>query len=264
MTRQPRHRLAGLAAAASLQVLLAGGTALAQPAAVHIFEEAPPLEVLRSIMVPESRPGGATRRIVIGAPPERPASMVTQAAVAMDPLPDPAEEPTAATPRRRPQPRWQPQWQPQPQPQPQQPMAAEPGPVLASARIAAPALPEPRPAAMPAPEATPGSIGFRINFALNSDVVPGSAYAFVERVGELLRDQPQLRIRVEGHTDALGSDEYNLLLSQRRAAAVAEHLVRSQGIDPARLVVLGYGESAPLTGNAHDPRNRRVQFARVD
>lgn len=257
MTRrqQPRrHRLAGLAAAVSLQALLSGGTALAQPAAVHIFEEAPPLEVLRSIMVPESRPGGQTRRIVIGAPPERPAPMVTQAAVAMDPIPDPVEEPTAAAPRRRPQPRWQ----------QQQPMAVEPGPVMAAARIAAPAAPEPQPAAMPATEATPGSIGFRINFALNSDVVPGSAYAFVERVGELLRDQPQLRIRIEGHTDALGSDEYNLLLSQRRAAAVAEHLVRSQGIDPARLVVLGYGESAPLTANAHDPRNRRVQFARVE
>ena len=252
-----RRRLAGLAAAASLQALLSGGAALAQTAPVHIFEEPPPLELLRSIMVPESRPGGQTRRIVFGAPPERPAPMVMQASAAMElPAPEAAAEEQAAAPRRRvaPQPRWQPQ-----------PVAAEPSPVLASARTTLPALPEPRPAAaaMPAPEA-PGSIGFRINFALNSDVVPGSAYAFVERMGELLRDQPQLRVRIEGHTDALGSDDYNLMLSQRRAASVAEHLVRSQGIDPARLVVLGYGEAAPLTANAYDPRNRRVQFARVE
>ena len=61
MPRPFRQCLAGLAAAAALQALLPGGVASAQTA-VHIFEEPPPLELLRSIMVPESRPGGPSRR----------------------------------------------------------------------------------------------------------------------------------------------------------------------------------------------------------
>ena len=242
MSRSIRHRLTGLAALASVQALLLGGTALAQ-GRVQIFEEPPPLALLRGIMVPESQPG-ASRRIVI-TQPDRPAPMATQA-MAMEPQAAPAPAPAPATASPAPhRPRWQP--------------AAEAGPVLASTRPV-----EPPPASEPAAAPAAGSIGFRINFALNSDVVPQSAFPFVERIGELLRDQPQVKLRVEGHTDALGPEEYNLLLSQRRAVAVAQWLVDRQGIDPARLVVLGRGEEAPLVGNGFDPRNRRVQFARVE
>jgi outer membrane protein OmpA-like peptidoglycan-associated protein len=134
--------------------------------------------------------------------------------------------------------------------------------------VAAAGLVSPLPAsvpelARPAP-ATSGSIGFRINFALNSDVVPQSAFPFIDRIAELLREQSQVKLQVEGHTDALGSDTYNLELSQRRAAAVANYLVDRQGIEATRLVVLGMGEGTPLVENGFDPRNRRVQFARVD
>jgi len=135
--------------------------------------------------------------------------------------------------------------------------------MVAAAGLVSPlpaAVPE---AARPAP-ATPGSIGFRINFPLNSDVVPQSAFPFIDRIAELLREQSQVKLQVEGHTDALGSDAYNLDLSQRRAAAVANYLVDRQGIEATRLVVLGMGEGAPLVENGYDPRNRRVQFARVD
>ena len=243
MSRSIRHRLTGLAALASVQVLLLGGTALAQ-GRVQIFEEPPPLALLRGIIVPESQPG-LTRRIVI-TQPDRPTPMATQA-VAVEP--EVASSPTMATPPTPRRPRWQP--------------AAEAGPVLTSVRMAEP-QPQPQPASKPASAPAAGSIGFRINFALNSDVVPQSAFPFVERIGELLRDQPQVKLRVEGHTDALGSDDYNLQLSQRRAVAVAQWLVERQGIDPSRLVVLGRGEEAPLVENGFDPRNRRVQFARVE
>jgi len=66
---------------------------------------------------------------------------------------------------------------------------------------------------------------------------------------------------VEGHTDAVGSDTYNLTLSQRRAAAVKEYLVSVHGIDAARLKDVGYGLFRPIEGT--DPlaaENRRVQF----
>lgn len=247
MSHPLRHRFAGLAAAASLQALLLGGSAHAQT--VRIFEAPPPLELLRSIMVPESKPG-LTRRIVI-TNPEMPAPLATPAAAVQ---PESSADPAPAAPVR--QPRWQ-----------QQP-AAEPGPALASARIASPPAPAPAPTAEAPAAAEPvseaGIVGFRINFALDSDVVPRSAYPFIDRMAELLREQPQLRLQVQGHTDALGTEEYNLDLSRRRANAVAAYLEQRQGIDPGRLEVIGFGEEMPLAANPYDPRNRRVQFARVD
>jgi OmpA-OmpF porin, OOP family len=245
MPRTARRSLAAIAAAVSLQASLPVGAASAQ--GVRIFEEAPPLEVLRGIMVPESVPG-LSRRIVI-TNPDRPPSAVVPAAMA-------AEAPPAAPLRR-------------PQPQPQQ--VSEPGPVLASARVLpvppAPAAAAPAPKAReaaPAPAPAAGVVGYRINFALNSDVVPQAAHAFLDRVGELMREQPQVKLRIEGHTDALGSDEYNLQLSMRRAVAVANHLVQRGGVDPARLAVLGKGEAEPLAENPFDAGNRRVQFLRVE
>ncbi len=247
-----RRRILGLAAATSLQALLLAGPAFAQGVqigGVRIFEEAPPLELLRSIMIPESRPG-ASRRIVLNAPTMPAANEVQQ-------IVSPAE-PAPAQPVARPRP--------------------ERGPATAAARIPAPAsdagpalnpLPA-RPAAAAARASAPETasaaeaVGFRINFALNSAVVPQSALVFVERIAELMREQPELRLQVEGHTDALGSDAYNLDLSRRRAMAVATYLVEQQGVEAERLVVVGFGEQAPLTENAFDPRNRRVQFTRVD
>jgi outer membrane protein OmpA-like peptidoglycan-associated protein len=235
-----RQHLTGLA---TLAALLSAGTALAQsvPAAsVRIFEEPPPMELLRSIMVPESR-SGLTRRIVLGAP-DQPAPLTS----------------SVATPERS----------VEAAPNPPAPRRTRPQGNASSAMVAAAGLVSPLPApvpevARPAP-ATPGSIGFRINFALNSDAVPHSAFPFIDRIAELLREQAQVKLQVEGHTDALGSDTYNLELSQRRAVAVANYLVDRQGIEATRLVVLGMGESAPLVENGYDPRNRRVQFARVD
>jgi OmpA-OmpF porin, OOP family len=270
-----RPSLAGLAAVASLQALLLAGTASAQ--GVRMFEEAPPLELLRSIMVPESQPG-LSRRIVI-TNPDRPASMATQASVREPAIvpqavpqaaPMPAPMPVAAAApmeRAAPMPAMamaepsSEEAEPAPAPAPRRARPHRQAETLAAARLPAPSAQAAAPAAAPG---AAGVVGFRINFALNSDVVPLSAQPFVERIGELLREQPQIRIRIEGHTDALGSDAYNMALSHRRAMAVATYLVDQQGVDAERLVVLGLGESAPLTENGFDPRNRRVQFARVE
>jgi outer membrane protein OmpA-like peptidoglycan-associated protein len=75
---------------------------------------------------------------------------------------------------------------------------------------------------------------------------------------------PTAPIRVEGHTDDRGTVEHNRALSQRRAEAVADWLVTDAGIDPARLVVVGRGESAPAAPNDSDANrqlNRRVVVA---
>jgi outer membrane protein OmpA-like peptidoglycan-associated protein len=252
MSRTLHRSLAVLVAATSFQSLpISGGTARAQGtvSAVQIFEEPPPLELLRGIMIPESRSGSPTRRIVITQPDRLAPSVVAEP----EQIRGASADAAAVTREQRPRPR---------------PMA-ESGPIPAAARTPA-AVAQTTAPAVPASAAAPreaaagaGVVGFRINFPLDSAVVPASAYPFVDRLGELLREQPQMKLRVEGHTDALGSDEYNLLLSTRRAAAVVHALAQRQGIDPARLVILGKGEAEPLVENPFDARNRRVQFLRV-
>ena len=248
MPRPITRRLLGLATVTSMQALLLGGTAGAQP--VQMFEEPPPLELLRSIMIPESRPG-LSRRIVLNAP-DMPSAMQPVAAL----------EPLAAMPEPAPAPQM-PRRPPRPERGPAMAAARLPAPVVSDAAPSAPVMPAPAGAEAAQPDAA-GSVGFRINFALNSDVIPQSGYGFVERIGELMREEPQIRLHIEGHTDALGSDEYNLGLSRRRAMAVATYLVERQGIEAERLVVVGFGKSKPLMANPFDGRNRRVQFTRMD
>jgi outer membrane protein OmpA-like peptidoglycan-associated protein len=226
MARLPSPRTALVACAA-----LAGLAALSAPAAaqtVQMFDEAPPLEVLRSIMVPESH-GGATRRIVMPSvnlsdPAVQHASMSTST---------PPSEPAPASTSAR---------------------AAMPAPAPAATLAAAEAPAKPK----------PGIVGFRINFAFDSDVIAPAYRGFVERIGQLLQEEPQVKLRIEGYTDAVGSDAYNNDLSVRRAVAVGNYLVRHMGIAPGRLAVAGKGKSEPLVADPYDPANRRVQFVRVD
>ena len=83
-----------------------------------------------------------------------------------------------------------------------------------------------------------------VTFALDSaDIQPASEEALA-RAAQLLRDNPSARVEIAGHTCDLGSDDYNLKLSQARAAAVADWLV-AHGIDRGRLQARGYGNTQP-------------------
>lgn len=72
-----------------------------------------------------------------------------------------------------------------------------------------------------------------------------------------------MRFVIEGHTDAVGSREYNLDLSQRRAQAVVNYLT-SKGVSRSRLDMHGYGFDRPISGNPHSPANRRVEVVKAD
>ncbi len=76
-----------------------------------------------------------------------------------------------------------------------------------------------------------------------------------------LKEQPQIVVLVNGHTDSIGSEAYNLKLSERRAQAVADYLVKG-GIDRARLTVKGFGEADPVASN--DSADGRTQNRRVE
>jgi peptidoglycan-associated lipoprotein len=78
----------------------------------------------------------------------------------------------------------------------------------------------------------------------------------------ILRANTGLRIRISGHTDARGSDEYNLALGLRRAAATRKYLV-DRGIAPARVDIVSFGEERPAEGGDSDgafAKNRRAEF----
>ncbi|MEK8050516.1 OmpA family protein [Ideonella sp. DXS22W] len=101
-------------------------------------------------------------------------------------------------------------------------------------------------------------------FKIGSAELPDLLRQQLDRFAEVLRGKKGSGrvVRIEGHADASGSDEGNLLLSQKRAEAVRDYLVKL-GADPAMLQAMGLGSKAPKVGN--DPfaaENRRVEIAR--
>jgi outer membrane protein OmpA-like peptidoglycan-associated protein len=110
---------------------------------------------------------------------------------------------------------------------------------------------------------TPGSFDRTVNFAFNSADLSAEARKELDVVAETLNrpNVSSLEIVVSGHTDGVGSPEYNLSLSQRRAEAARQYLITQHGIDANRLVAKGYGKAQLLLPT--DPNselNRRVQF----
>ena len=81
----------------------------------------------------------------------------------------------------------------------------------------------------------------------------------------MLKGDPALKVRVEGHTDSIGEAAANQELSERRAKAVAEALA-TLGVDPGRLVPVGFGESRPVADNGTESgraKNRRVDLVKL-
>jgi len=101
-----------------------------------------------------------------------------------------------------------------------------------------------------------------VTFATDQDAINSSFYPTLTSVAKVLKKYNQTLVDVKGHTDSDGADDYNLALSQRRAASVANYLV-GQGVLGGRLIVTGYGESSPIASNATaagKAQNRRVEL----
>ena len=101
-----------------------------------------------------------------------------------------------------------------------------------------------------------------VSFDTNSATVRQGLYAEIDRISSVLTQYPQTVIRVEGHTDSVGSDSYNLDLSNRRAMAV-KNLFVQRGVADARIEAVGYGETVPIASNDNEAgrqKNRRVEI----
>ncbi|EMJ93576.1 OmpA family protein [Leptospira kirschneri str. JB] len=85
----------------------------------------------------------------------------------------------------------------------------------------------------------------------------------LDRLAEIVKENPDIEIQIEGHTDNVGKKKDNLILSEKRAAAVAEYLFQKHSISKARIQTKGFGDSVPLSKNDSEEarkKNRRVNF----
>lgn len=97
------------------------------------------------------------------------------------------------------------------------------------------------------------------------ELLPDS-YPELNRLLKLMQEKPKLKIRIEGHTDNIGSDKSNNELSANRANAVSQYLI-DKGIDADRIKVVGYGKTKPIADNRTEEGrqlNRRVEFVIVE
>jgi len=101
-----------------------------------------------------------------------------------------------------------------------------------------------------------------IFFETNLAVITPVSFPALDRVINFMKKNPDIKVEIDGHTDSVGSDAYNQRLSQARAQAVVEYLVK-HGISRDRLVAKGFGEAKPVAPNTTPEgraKNRRVEF----
>ena len=105
-------------------------------------------------------------------------------------------------------------------------------------------------------------IGQPIQFRTGRADILSASHDILRGVSQVLRDSPEMALRIEGHTDNVGNEESNMELSLERATAVRTFLIRA-GIAESRLTSVGFGETQPVDTNRTQSgrsRNRRVEF----
>ena len=120
---------------------------------------------------------------------------------------------------------------------------------------------EPIPAAEPSPEQMKYCVSLDIEFDINKAAIRPQYHDEVAKVGDFMKKHPTTTAVIEGYTDEVGSDDYNMQLSQQRAESVVQSLVDNFGIDPSRLSAKGYGKTRPTADNSTDAgkqKNRRI------
>jgi outer membrane protein OmpA-like peptidoglycan-associated protein len=105
-----------------------------------------------------------------------------------------------------------------------------------------------------------------ILFDFNSYVLQAVSYRELNRVADLMKNNPRIKVEISAHTDSKGSNEYNDKLSQQRANSVVNYLI-NYGISKNRFIAIGHGELKPISPNDTEKnraKNRRVEFKIVD
>lgn len=120
---------------------------------------------------------------------------------------------------------------------------------------------EPQPESVPEQKEVVETIELQVLFDFDKSTIKSAFEPQFQELAQALKDNPDKTITIEGHTDWIGTDEYNQGLSERRANAVKQKLVEDHDIDPERLDIKGYGETRPVADNstsAGRQQNRRA------
>jgi outer membrane protein OmpA-like peptidoglycan-associated protein len=102
-----------------------------------------------------------------------------------------------------------------------------------------------------------------IQFEFDSDQMKGNFKIILKELQEYLSEKPFKKLVIEGHTDSVGKESYNLSLSIRRAAAIKRYMSQTYQIEAAKIQAIGFGETKPISDNANyqgRATNRRVEF----
>ena len=138
----------------------------------------------------------------------------------------------------------------------------------------APSTPPAPPPPAPAPPAAGGpsaeavraallaDLGNVIHFDYDQDLIKPEDRPILDRKAEIMKANPGLRVRISGHADSRGSDEYNLVLGNKRALAARQYLI-GRGVDGGRIDVTSFGEERPADPAENEAawaQNRRAEF----
>jgi outer membrane protein OmpA-like peptidoglycan-associated protein len=101
-----------------------------------------------------------------------------------------------------------------------------------------------------------------IQFETGKAIIKPISFPILNSIAKVMRDNPEYKLNIGGHTDNVGEDAMNLTLSENRASSVANYLIE-KGTDPMRITSQGFGETVPVNTNNSikgRTRNRRVEF----
>jgi outer membrane protein OmpA-like peptidoglycan-associated protein len=143
---------------------------------------------------------------------------------------------------------------------------------LCPAKPVAEMKPEPKPKPVPPPPPPAKGVIDRltvhVNFDFNESTIKKADEAELKKAIDFVRKYPDAKIELDGYTDSKGTEQYNQELSEKRAEAVKQYLIREGGVDEARISVRGYGESNPRAPNrtedGKDNPEGRAQNRRVE
>jgi OOP family OmpA-OmpF porin len=104
----------------------------------------------------------------------------------------------------------------------------------------------------------------QVFFDFNKNILTEADLKELPKAVAFVKKYPGAKIRLDGYTDSIGTDAYNMKLSERRATAVKDYLIKEAGIDSSKITVVGHGEADPVADNKTAEgraKNRRVEIS---
>jgi OOP family OmpA-OmpF porin len=137
-----------------------------------------------------------------------------------------------------------------------------------------PVPPAPKPEPTPPPPPPPPTkvidrLTLHVNFDFDKSDIRKADEAELKKAIDFVKKYPHAKVELEGHTDGKGTEQYNQKLSEKRAEAVKQYLIKAGAVDKARISAKGYGKSKPIAPNKTEKgkdnpegraKNRRVEI----